>query len=73
MKKYLTECCDATPIFLETVSNWSDNLTKNTKNNYVTNISGLCSSCKVMIDCYEDEDGIDLEDQLEYMQNHMED
>jgi len=73
MKKYLTECCDATPIFTESVSNWSDNLTKNTKNNYVTNISGLCSSCNVIIDCYEDEDGIDLEDQLEYMQNHMED
>mgnify|MGYP003150879794 CR=1 FL=1 len=69
MKKYLTECCDATPIFIETVSNWYGM----TDNNYVTNISGLCSSCNVMIDCYEDEDGIDLEDQLEYMQNHMED
>tara|TARA_Y100001963_G_C6571650_1_gene349153 strand:- start:430 stop:654 length:225 start_codon:yes stop_codon:yes gene_type:complete len=74
MKRYLTECCDTTPIFTESTSNWSDNLTKNRCfGHYVTSITGLCPTCNVIINCYEDEDSIDWGDELEYISNHMED
>ena len=68
---YLTECCDAPTItYMEErpIPNHEESL-----QNQYTYIMGMCSECKEWSDCYSDEDSEDWQDEVEYINNHLED
>ena len=68
---YKTECCDAKTIVEEEITQ-SSNL-DSIQSSYVIEVLGLCSSCKEWVECYDDEDDIDWEDEVEYISDHLED
>ena len=68
---YKSECCDASLIAEEEITQ-SNNL-ESIQSTYIVEVLGLCSSCKEWAGCYYDEDDIDWQDEVEFINDHLED
>tara|TARA_Y100000310_G_scaffold48920_1_gene45239 strand:- start:423 stop:638 length:216 start_codon:yes stop_codon:yes gene_type:complete len=67
---YRTECCDVKTVAEEEIT--QSNNTYSIQSSYVIEVLGLCSSCGEWTECYDDEEDIDWEDEVEYIKDHLE-
>ena len=70
MQNYFTVCCDAQPSSVEEetqLHSWDSIQTE-----YIVSVYGLCFQCKEWSELYENEDNLDWQDEIEYINNHLE-